>query len=187
MQFNDNDNITLSWHGLPARVSGRLRRKNMISKVHLEVTPSTRAGSPCHKDVYKSSRCRAFTLIEIMIVVVIMGLLAGVVTYATTGYLERAKRTKARSDISTFAGAVDSFYLATGKMPDHREGLQALVPGFIKVLPKDPWGNPYAYVQPGKTGPYDILSYGADGREGGSGADADITSNDVEVKELPKK
>ena len=72
-------------------------------------------------------------------------------------------------------------------MPDNREGLQALVPGFIKVLPKDPWGNPYAYVQPGKTGPYDILSYGADGREGGSGADADITSNDVEVKELPKK
>ena len=122
-----------------------------------------------------------------MIVVVIMGLLAGVVTYATTGYLERAKRTKARSDISTFAGAVDSFYLATGKFPDNREGLQALVPGFIKVLPKDPWGNPYAYVQPGKTAPYEILSYGSDGREGGSGADADITSNDLEVKELPKK
>ena len=130
---------------------------------------------------------RGFSLIEVMIVVVIMGLLAGIVTYATTGYLERSKRIKARSDISVFAGAVDSFYLATGKMPDNREGLPALVPGFIKVLPKDPWGNPYVYVQPGKNGPYDIVSYGADGREGGTGADADITSNDIEVKELPKK
>ena len=130
---------------------------------------------------------RAFTLIEIMIVVVIMGLLAGMVTFATTGILDRAKRQKARADISSLSGAVDQFYMASGRMPDNREGLQVLAPGFIKILPKDPWGNPYAYIQPGKNGPYDIMSYGADGREGGSGADADVTSNDVEVKELQKK
>jgi general secretion pathway protein G len=124
-----------------------------------------------------------------MIVVVIIGLLAGVVTYATTGYLERAKRQKARADIATLAGAVDSYYLAGGKLPDNREGLQVLVPQFIKALPKDPWGNPYVYVQPGKagSGTYDIISYGADGREGGTGADSDITSNDVDVKDLQQK
>jgi general secretion pathway protein G len=135
-------------------------------------------------------RSRAFTLIEVMIVVVIIGLLASVVTYSTIGYLERAKRQKARADIHTLAGAVDSYYLATGRIPENRDGLQVLVPEYIKVLPKDPWGNPYAYVQPGKAGgsaSYDIISYGADGREGGTGADADITSNDIEVKELPKK
>ena len=132
---------------------------------------------------------QAFSLVEIMIVVVIIGLLAGLVTFATTGIMERAKRKKAFGDISTLKGAVDQYYLASGKLPDNREGLQVLVPQFIKGLPKDPWGNPYAYVQPGKngTGTYDIISYGADGREGGTGADADITSNDLEVKELQQK
>jgi general secretion pathway protein G len=131
----------------------------------------------------------AFSLVEIMIVVVIIGLLAGLVTFATTGIMERAKRKKAFGDVSTLAGAVDQYYLANGKLPDNREGLQVLAPSFIKVLPKDPWGNPYVYVQPGKSGSgtYDIISYGADGREGGTGADADITSNDVEVKDLQKK
>ena len=133
---------------------------------------------------------RGFSLVEVMIVVVIIGLLAGVVTYATTGYLERAKRQKARADIHTLAGAVDSYYLANGRIPENREGLQVLAPDFIKVLPKDPWGNAYVYVQPGKSGAassFDIISFGADGREGGTGADADITSNDVEVKEAVKK
>lgn len=142
-------------------------------------------------EIKKTPKRRAgFTLIEVMIVVVIIGLLASVVTYSTIGYLERAKRQKARADIHTLAGAVDSYYLATGRVPENREGLQVLLPEYIKVLPKDPWGNPYAYVQPGKAGgnaSYDIISYGADGREGGTGADADITSNDIEVKELPKK
>ncbi len=140
-----------------------------------------------HLNVLSRKRRRAFSLIEVMIVVVIMGLMAGLVTYATTGILERSKRTKARADISALAVSVDIFYLATGKFPDNHEGLQSIVPGYIKVLPKDPWGNPYAYVQPGKNAQYDIISYGADGREGGTGADADITSNDIEVKELQKK
>jgi general secretion pathway protein G len=131
-------------------------------------------------------RRTAFTLVEIMIVVVIIGLLAGLVTYSTTGLLDRAKRQKARADVSTLAGALDQYYGANGRFPDNREGLQALVPGFIQILPKDPWGNSYVYVQPGKAGPYDVISYGADGREGGTGADADITNTDIEVKELRK-
>jgi general secretion pathway protein G len=140
-------------------------------------------GSSLHRSPH------AFTLVEVMIVVVIIGLLAGVVVYSTAGYMDRAKRQKARADISTLSGAVDSYYLANSRHPTNQEGLQVLVPGFIKLLPKDPWGNPYAYVQPGINGPgsFDIISYGADGRLGGTGADADITSNDVETKEAVKK
>src|SRR3954469_6150847 len=122
----------------------------------------------------------AFSLIEIMIVVVIIGLLAGLVTYATTGYLDRAKRQRAKADIATFGGAVDSFYLEHGRFPENSEGLRVLAPQFVKVVQNDPWGRPYQYVQPGKKGPYDIISYGADGREGGSGADADVSNSDLE-------
>jgi general secretion pathway protein G len=123
-----------------------------------------------------------------MIVVVIIGLMAGVVAYATAGYLERAKKQRARIDIAVYSGAVDSYYATKGSYPDNRDGLQAVVrEKFIKMLQNDPWGHPYQYVQPGKGGPYDIISYGADGQEGGAGADADITNWDVEVVELKKK
>ena len=128
-----------------------------------------------------------FSLVEIMIVVVIIGLMAGLVTYATAGYLERAKRQRARSDLVTYSGAVDSYYLAKGSYPDNEDGLKALVPEFIKVLQNDPWGKAYLYVCPGKSGPYDIVTYGADGREGGTGADADITNWDAEVVEMKHK
>jgi general secretion pathway protein G len=133
------------------------------------------------------SNRKAFSLVEVMIVVVIIGLMAGLVTYATTGYLERAKKQRARSDVATYAGAVDSYYLAHGYYPDNRESLKALVPEFIKVLQNDPWGHPYQYVQPGKDHPYDIICYGADGKEGGTGADADITNWDADVVDLKKK
>ncbi len=124
---------------------------------------------------------RGFSLIEIMIVVVIIGLLAGIVTYATKEYLDRAKRQRARADISVLVGAVDSFYMENNRFPDNQEGLRALAPGFIKSLPSDPWGRAYQYFHPGKHGQYDIVSYGADGREGGGGADVDITSWDMDV------
>ena len=128
-----------------------------------------------------------FSLVEIMIVIVIIGIMAGLVTVATTGYIERAKRQRARSDIATYSAAVDAFYLAHGYYPDNQEGLKALSPEFIKVIQNDPWGNPYQYVQPGKGGAYDIICYGADGKEGGTGADADITNWDPEVVELKHK
>ena len=124
---------------------------------------------------------RAFSLIEIMIVVVIIGLMAGVVTLATTGYLERAKKERARSDLATYSTALDSFYLQKGKFPDTQEGLKALVPDFVKAITNDPWGHPYQYLKPGKNGPYEIITYGADGREGGNGADADISSSDLQT------
>jgi general secretion pathway protein G len=104
-----------------------------------------------------------------------------VVTLATSGYLERAKKERARSDISTYATAVDSFYLQKGRYPDTQEGLKALVPEFIKGIQSDPWGHAYQYLRPGKNTPYDIISYGADGREGGSGSEADILASEIQA------
>ena len=132
-------------------------------------------------EVRSQKRTRAFTLIEVMIVIVIIGLIAGIAVYSYSAYLDRAKRQKARTDISVFVGALDAYYGERGQYPGNQEGLKALVPGYIKALPNDPWGRPYQYVQPGKAGPYDIVSYGADGREGGTGADADITNSDKDV------
>ena len=138
---------------------------------------------PFHSTTTKRRSRAAFSLIEVMIAVVIIGLMAGLITYATTGYLEKAKVRRAKSDIATLAGAVDAFYLDKGRFPDNQEGLKALVPQFVRVLQNDPWGHAYQYVQPGRTAPFDLISYGADGREGGTGADADITNSDVEVAE----
>ena len=122
-----------------------------------------------------------------MIVVVIIGLLAGLVTIASSSILARAKKQRARSDLATYSNAVDLYHIANGRYPTNQEGLKLLVPEFIKVLQNDPWGNPYQYVQPGKSEPYDIICYGADGREGGTGADADITNWDMDVVELKHK
>jgi general secretion pathway protein G len=123
---------------------------------------------------------KGFSLIEIMIVVVIIGLMAGVITYATAGYLEKAKIKRAKADIATLVGGVDAFYLDKGRYPENQEGLKILAPQFIKTIQPDPWGHAYQYVQPGKGGAFDIICFGADGREGGTGADADITNWDIE-------
>ena len=138
--------------------------------LRLSVSPSLRLFRP------------AFSLIEVMIVVVIIGILAGAVTFATREYLERAKRERARSDIATYSGAVDSFYLDQGRYPTNQEGLKALAPNFVKVIQNDPWGRPYQYVCPGRTAAFEIITYGADGREGGTGADADLSSADISAQ-----
>ena len=131
---------------------------------------------------------RAFTLVEVMIVVVIIGLLAGVVTYATTGYLEKAKRKKAAADLSTLRGAVDQFYLDKGRLPDNREGLAVLAPHFINSLPRDPWGRPYQYIQPGRNdAAFEVITYGKDAREGGAGADADLSSANLSEDATPRR
>jgi general secretion pathway protein G len=111
-----------------------------------------------------------------MIVVVIIGLLAGAVTLSTRHYLDRAKGNRAKTDIATFRSAIETFYGEEGRYPTTDEGIEALVPEYIDQLRQDPWGRPYQYVQPGRTAPYEIICYGADGRAGGEGADADIGS-----------
>lgn len=128
-----------------------------------------------------------FTLVEMMVVVVILGLLATVVIINVLPAQGRAMKEKARADITTLEQAVESYRLDTFAFPRGEAGLNALVTaptgvaasryregGYIKRLPNDPWGHPYQYRYPGKHGPFDIYSLGADGQEGGEGDDADI-------------
>ncbi len=117
-----------------------------------------------------------FTLVELMVVIVIIGLLATVVIINVLPATDKAAITKARADVSVLEQGVEMYRLNKLRYPNGSEGLQAVTAeGYVKRLPKDPWGNAYRYAQPGRDGrQFDIYSYGADGREGGEGQDADI-------------
>jgi general secretion pathway protein G len=119
-----------------------------------------------------------FTLVELMVVLVIIGLLATIVIINVMPAADRAAVTKARADIATLEQGIEMYRLDNQRYPTTAEGLQALVAGqYIRRLPDDPWHHPYRYVAPGANGrPFTIATWGADGREGGSGNDADITS-----------
>jgi general secretion pathway protein G len=134
-----------------------------------------------------SSASAGFTLIELIVVVVIIGLLAGLVLPQFIRQEEKAKMKTAKAQIELFGTALDTFRLDVGRYPSTEEGLQALrqKPGALerwdgpylkKDLPEDPWGKAYVYRSPGEHGPFDILSYGADGVQGGEGDNRDITS-----------
>lgn len=131
------------------------------------------------------SRQRAFTLIELMIVVVILGLLATVIMPRILDRPEQARRMKAKADIQSIQTALALFKTDTGRFPTTAESLNALVTdpgirgysqsGYLDKIPFDPWGNPYLYLCPGLHGKdYDLVSLGKDGEEGGSGDDADV-------------
>ena len=130
-----------------------------------------------------------FTLTEVLVTMAIIGLLATGVVLAVLPRLGDASVKRAQADIAAYQTAMELFRLDHFRYPDEQQGLDALVTappgvdaarypteGYVQRLRPDPWGNPYIYRNPGQSGPYDILSYGADGREGGEGADADITS-----------
>jgi general secretion pathway protein G len=129
-----------------------------------------------------------FTLIEILVVIAIIALIMSLVGPRVLNYLGESKVKAARIQIQSFGSALDLFNLDTGRYPTTGEGLTALVqsPGTIPswngpylkggVLPNDPWGKAYVYRSPGEHGPYDIMSYGSDGQEGGTGTAADIVS-----------
>jgi general secretion pathway protein G len=129
-----------------------------------------------------------FSLIELLVVLSIIGLIVGLVGPKVLGYLETSKVKSARFQIDGFSKALDLYFIDAGRYPSTAEGLDALVrkPGsaagwngpYLKSdkVPADPWGNRYNYRSPGEHGKYDLYSYGADGKDGGSGNDADITS-----------
>lgn len=127
-----------------------------------------------------------FTLIELMVVVVILGILAMVVVPRVMDRPEQARRVAVQNDIQAIKSALDMYKLDNHRYPTTDQGLAALVEkpqsgpaapnwnGYLDKIPKDPWGNPYQYLHPGKHGDVDIYSLGADGRTGGEGPDADI-------------
>ncbi|MBE0598738.1 MAG: type II secretion system major pseudopilin GspG [Desulfuromonadales bacterium] len=137
---------------------------------------------------------KGFTLIEIMVVVVILGILAGIVVPRLLDRPEEAKRTKAATDLRGIEQALAMYKLDNGFYPSTEQGLQALVTkpeigrvptryrdgGYLKKAPTDPWGTVYVYLSPGTQGDFDLLSYGSDGEPGGDGNDADINLWDLE-------
>lgn len=134
-----------------------------------------------------------FTLIEIMVVVVILGILAAVVVPRIMDRPDEARVVKAKQDIRMLEAALNLYKLDNFDYPSTQQGLEALVAkpsgdpeprnykagGYVKSLPKDPWGSPYQYLSPGTKGEIDIFSLGRDGKPGGEGVDADIGNWDL--------
>jgi general secretion pathway protein G len=138
-----------------------------------------------------SCSCRGFTLIEIMVVVVILGILAAVVVPRFLSRPDEAKVTKTKVDMKSIEEALGMFKLDNGFFPSTEQGLKALVKkpetgripgkfsadGYLKKVPNDPWGSVYLYISPGvHSRDFDLISYGADGVSGGEGFDADINN-----------
>jgi general secretion pathway protein G len=139
---------------------------------------------------------KGFTLLEIIVVVFILSLLAAIVAPRIIGRTDDARIAEAKVQIKNFETALKLFKLDNGFYPDTEQGLAALIEqpttgrmppkyregGYLEQnkIPPDPWGNPYLYISPGLYGDFDIMSYGADGKEGGEGKDADIKSWDMQ-------
>jgi general secretion pathway protein G len=134
-----------------------------------------------------------FTLIEIMVVVVILGILAALVAPNVIRRIDDARVTKAKQDVRAYETALNLYRMDNFRYPTTEQGLEALVKrpvdpnirnwkegGYIDGMKKDPWGNDYAYIAPGTHGDYDLYTLGADGQPGGEGQDADIGNWNIE-------
>jgi general secretion pathway protein G len=138
----------------------------------------------------RSRRQRGFTLIEIMVVIAILGILAALIVPKIMSRPDEARRVAAKQDIGTVMQALKLYRLDNGRYPTQEQGLRALIEkpgtdpvpnnwkdgGYLERLPNDPWGNGYQYLNPGVHGEIDVFSYGADGKAGGEGNDADVGS-----------
>jgi general secretion pathway protein G len=140
----------------------------------------------------RSSREKGFTLIELMVVIVILGILAGLIIPRIMGRPDEARRAKARMQMESIETSLKLYKLDNGTYPRTEQGLKALVElpataplpknwrqgGYLEKaqVPKDPWGNDYVYLSPGAHGEYDLISYGADGEAGGDGANKDVNN-----------
>jgi general secretion pathway protein G len=161
-----------------------------IGRVFITRTEQVPVRRECEPDAGQ----QGFTLVEMLVVITIIGLIMGLIGPRVLNYLSESKVKTAKIQLQSFASALDLFYLDAGRFPSTAEGLTALVrqtPGvaawngpYLKGgnVPSDPWNNGYVYRSPGEHGPYDIISYGSDGQEGGSGVAADISLENTTAK-----
>jgi len=136
-------------------------------------------------------RTRGFTLVEIMVVVVILGILAVLIVPRVVGRTDEARTVAAKQDVAAIMQALKLYRLDNGRYPSTEQGIAALVTKpqsdpvpanwqkYLDRVPKDPWGNVYQYLNPGVRGEVDVFTLGADARPGGSGADTDVGSWDL--------
>ena len=149
---------------------------------------SSSKGSMLPKLAKSTHKDAGFTLIEIMVVIAIIGILATLIVPKIMGRPDEARATAAKHDVGTLVQAFKLYRLDIGRYPTTEQGIRALVEkptsepvpqnwkagGYLDSIPKDPWGNPYQYANPGTHGEIDVFSYGSDGKPGGTGNDADI-------------
>jgi general secretion pathway protein G len=145
------------------------------------------------RSTWNRDAARGFTLIEVLVVIVILGILAALVVPRVLERPDEARVVAAKSDIAAILAALKLYRLDNQRYPSTEQGLSALVArptvapippnwkpnGYLERLPKDPWGQPYQYLNPGLHGEIDVFSFGADGQAGGTGVDADIGSWDL--------
>lgn len=133
------------------------------------------------------ARRQGFSLLEVMVVLVIIAMIAGMVAVSVRGKMVSARQNVAKAEIATLVQAVEQYFLQTGRYPTNDQGLEVLAQplestgdSLIKRVPVDPWGEPYKYSNPGPNNePFEIISYGADGTPGGDGGNQDIVSSEL--------